>query len=432
MRILLTSHGSTGDIYPIIGLAVALQRMGHHVRFATIPHYRAEIEAAGVEFHALCPDWRQNELSYWMGRLQRIRLPVAQLREIYRGALPHIPAMIERMTAALAETDVLVSSYLFPMNGVLAARMGVPFATFAFAHQTVPSPDYPPEGLALPGFLPRTVRRGWNRLLWSVGNFVVDRTINHTIRHVWTRTGLPPTRSFFSAPADLVLVGVSEKLMRPAAEVHPRFRWVGYCRWQAPESAGLEAEVKAFTGGLPVPVITFGSMVYDQPMETLRRFVAAWPAGRKAIVQSGWAGFAPLPEAPHVKVIGKVSHDQLFRHASVVVHHGGAGTTASVLHAGRPQIVVPHIGDQLFFGQEVERLECGFRLARRRWPETLASAVDRALGDARYVQGAARAAAVLATENGPARVEEELQRFVRSKQLAAGGANRRPPALVVR
>ncbi len=40
MRILLTSHGSTGDIYPVIALAVALQRAGHHVRFATIPHYK--------------------------------------------------------------------------------------------------------------------------------------------------------------------------------------------------------------------------------------------------------------------------------------------------------------------------------------------------------------------------------------------------------
>ena len=46
MRVILTSHGSTGDIYPIIALAVALQKAGHSVRFATIPHYQTEIEAA--------------------------------------------------------------------------------------------------------------------------------------------------------------------------------------------------------------------------------------------------------------------------------------------------------------------------------------------------------------------------------------------------
>ena len=80
MRVILTSHGSTGDIYPVIALAVALQRAGHSVRFATIPHYQADIEAAGIAFLPLCPDWEQADLSYWMGRLQKIRTPIYQLR----------------------------------------------------------------------------------------------------------------------------------------------------------------------------------------------------------------------------------------------------------------------------------------------------------------------------------------------------------------
>ena len=41
MRVILTSHGSTGDIYPVIALAVAMQRAGHKVRFATMPIYPA-------------------------------------------------------------------------------------------------------------------------------------------------------------------------------------------------------------------------------------------------------------------------------------------------------------------------------------------------------------------------------------------------------
>ena len=110
MRIVLTSHGSTGDIYPVIALAVALQRAGHSVRFATIPHYQAEIEAAGVEFYPLCPNWEQADLTYWMGRLNKIRNPVYQLREIYVGARSYIPEMISRMDAIMPETDLLVSA----------------------------------------------------------------------------------------------------------------------------------------------------------------------------------------------------------------------------------------------------------------------------------------------------------------------------------
>lgn len=413
MRVILTSHGSTGDIYPIIALAVAMQKAGHDVRFATIPHYKQEIEGAGVEFYPLCPNWEQADLSYWMGRLQRIRTPIYQLREIYVGAKAYIPEMITRMDAALASADLLVSSYLFPMNKGIADRRGVPFATFAFAHHVVPSGEYPPENVPSPRWLPPRTRRAWNHWLWKMGNAVVDRVINNATRNEMRAAALPKVRNFFSAPADRVLVGVSETLMRPsAADLDSRFRFVGYCRWQAPEDGRLDEEISRFCAGEKVPIVTFGSMVYDNPGETMERFVRAWPRHRKVIVQRGWAQFPALSEDGHIKVIGKVSHDQLFRHASAIVHHGGAGTTASCLHAGKPQVVVPHIGDQTFFGREVERLGCGFRLSKNRWPETLHGALDRLLSDTRFAQNAARVQRVLFQENGPARAIAELEAYV--------------------
>ena len=412
MRVILTSHGSTGDIYPVIALAVALQKAGHHVRFATIPHYQADIEAAGVEFYPLCPNWEQADLSYWMGRLQKIRTPIYQLREIYVGAKAYIPEMITRMDKALEEADLLVSSYLFPMNKSIADRRGVPFATLAFAHHVIPSPDYPPENIPSPKWLPLRLRRAWNRWLWKTANAVVDRVINNTVRTHLQSAGLPKVRNFFSAPAERVIVAVSDELMRPRdAEIQSRFRFTGYCRWQAPEDAKLEGELNAFTRGETVPILTFGSMVYDHPGDYMERLMRAWPRDKKIIVQRGWAQFPALSEDGHIKVVGKVSHDQLFRHASVVIHHGGAGTTASALHAGKPQIVVPHIGDQNFFGTEVERLGCGFRLPRARWPESLNHAVARILGDPDHLKNARRVQSILLKENGPARAIEELERF---------------------
>jgi len=413
MRVILTSHGSTGDIYPIIGLAVALQKAGHDVRFATIPHYQEDIRAAGIEFYPLCPNWEQADLSYWMGRLQKIRTPIYQLREIYVGANAYIPEMITRMDVALRSADLLVSSYLFPMNKGIADRRGVPFATYAFAHHVVPSPDYPPENIPSPNWLPHRARRAWNQWLWKMGNAVVDRVINNAIRTPLKAAGLPKVRHFFSEPAERVIVGVSEKLMRPTqAEIDPRFRFTGYCRWQAAVDPKLEVELTEFCRGENVPVLTFGSMVYDHPGEVMERLVRVWPRNRKMIVQRGWAQFPALAEDGHIKVIGKVSHDQLFRHAAAVVHHGGAGTTASALHAGKPQLVVPHIGDQTFFGREVERLGCGFRISKTRWPEQLHAAIDRLLGTPSFGQNAARVKEVLLGENGPARAIDELEQFV--------------------
>ena len=50
MRALLTSHGSTGDIYPVIALGKAMKDAGHEVRFATVPFFQKEVERAGLEF----------------------------------------------------------------------------------------------------------------------------------------------------------------------------------------------------------------------------------------------------------------------------------------------------------------------------------------------------------------------------------------------
>jgi vancomycin aglycone glucosyltransferase len=427
MRIVLTSHGSTGDIYPVIALAVALQRRGHAVKFATIPNYREEIEAAGVEFYALCPNWEQADLAYWMGRLNKIRNPVHQLREIYVGAKAYIPDMIARMDAIMPETDLLVSSYLFPMNKGIADRHGVPFATLAFAPHVIPSPDFPPEHFPAPHWLGSTLRRAWNRWLWKTANAVVDRTINTSIVDALRRAGLPKVRNFFSKPAERVLVTVPENLFRvPGAEIDDRFRYVGYLRWQSPEDAELDAEVRAFVADVPgsagkVPVLTFGSMVYDNSGAWMERFIRSWPRDRKIIVQRGWAQFPRFGDTDHILIVGKVSHDQLFQHASAIIHHGGAGTTASALHAGVPQIVVPHIGDQNFFGSEVERFGCGFRLKKNVWPEQLHVALDRLLADPSRTRRAAEVAADLRRQDGPATAARELESFAASRQPVSAG-----------
>lgn len=400
----------------MIALGVALQARGHAVRFATSPPFREEIEASGLEFVELPPRWTQEELSYWMGRLQHISIPLLQLRELYRAAVPHVTDLVDTLEGILETADILVSSYLFPMNRAIADRHGLPFATFAFAHNTVPSHYYPPEGLPRLRRAPLWLQRRWNRTLWRLGNLAVDSVINLTIARQLKARGLPPVKDFFSKPAKIVLVAVSPGLMKPKGRLHPRFRFVGYCRWQNPPDPALEAEIEAFTGGEPVPVLTFGSMVYDDPGSWMRRLAQAWPRDRKLIVQRGWAGFEAPPDCPHFKVLGPMCHDQLFGHASVVIHHGGAGTTASVLKAGRPHLIVPHIADQNFFAQEVKRLHCGRFIKKKRWPEQLAGAVEKILSSKRIRRHTAEAQRILESEDGTAAAIAELEAYVAGRE----------------
>ena len=241
----------------------------------------------------------------------------------------------------------------------------------------------------------------------------VDTAINFTIARQLKASGLPMVKDFFSKPASLVLVVVSPGLMKPRCKLNRRFKFVGYNRWQARQAAQLEEEVARFTGGEAVPVLSFGSMVYQEPRKWMERLARNWPADRKLIVQSGWAKFEKPANCDNILVIGAACHDWLFRLASVVIHHGGAGTTASALHAGRPHVVVPHIGDQNFFAHEVKRLGCGMRLGKERWPERLAGAVEKVEDSRRMAVKAEAARQTLLGENGPEWSVDALEKYVR-------------------
>lgn len=92
-------------------------------------------------------------------------------------------------------------------------------------------------------------------------------------------------------------------------------------------------------------------MIFDAVAET----------GVRALVSKGWGGLGAdsvgIPNG--VFMLGNVPHDWLFQHVSAVCHHGGAGTTAAGINAGKPTIVVPFFGDQPFWGAMVARAGAG-------------------------------------------------------------------------
>ena len=113
MRFLLTSHGSTGDIFPVIRLGYSLQRAGHHVRFATVALFKKDVEAAGLEFVQLPPDWDQSGFAEAMRDLTRSKNSLDLLKIIYSEANPFLDEIIEILRRELQTADVFVSNYIF-------------------------------------------------------------------------------------------------------------------------------------------------------------------------------------------------------------------------------------------------------------------------------------------------------------------------------
>lgn len=414
MRVLLTSHGSTGDIYPVIRLGQALVEAGHSVRYATVSLFRDEIEKAGITYVYLPPDWDQSGFAEAMRDLTKAKNPVDTLRMIYAESLPFQDEILETLNRELESADVFVSSYVFASLCALARKHGMPTAVTTFAHNVVPSETYPPDGL--PRLLaPAFMRKRWNRMLWKLTDKVLCWQINQVVGEAMARHDLERAESFVLEPADCVLVTVSPALFQPKQTMGARFKFSGYLRWQSPEDPLLTEKLDAFCAGQKVPILNFGSVTFDEARKVMTRFMRNWPEGKKIIIQSGWAGLTIERPRPEMLCIGKVSHDQLFPYGSMVIHHGGAGTTASALHCGVPSIIIPHIGDQWFFASEVKRLGVGLEVKRKKWPEDLPKAVRTIEKSKKIPVRAAAVAAQLRQEDGPANAVRELEVLVAAK-----------------
>jgi UDP:flavonoid glycosyltransferase YjiC (YdhE family) len=114
-----------------------------------------------------------------------------------------------------------------------------------------------------------------------------------------------------------------------------------------------------------------------------------------------------------VFLVNAVPHDWLFPRASAVIHHGGAGTTASALRAGVPSLGVPGFFDQPFWSRRIHEIGAGLPPIQpaKLTPQRLASAIQRLVNDNSLRDSAARLGKQLRGENGVARAVEVIEKL---------------------
>ena len=96
-----------------------------------------------------------------------------------------------------------------------------------------------------------------------------------------------------------------------------------------------------------------------------------------------------------------------------MVHHGGAGTTAAGLRAGRATFVVPHMSDQPYWGRRVFELGAGVKpvLRHKLTADALAAAMARLAGDQRIRDGAAALGEKIRAERGVEAAVSAIERL---------------------
>ena len=221
--------------------------------------------------------------------------------------------------------------------------------------------------------------------------------------------GLPPLSwrepvGQMAARQTLELRAYSPAVVTDSAPLSSSTKVTGYWFLDSDVDPEPPEELAQFLDAGPPPVcVGFGSMIDSDPqgmselaVEALRR------AGQRGVLIRGAQGFdeTQLPDSVHA--VGAISHDWLFERCSAVVHHGGAGTTATALKAGVPSVVVPHMIDQVAWGRTIQTLGAGPAPIRRRKlsPERLHEAIAAAVTDVRIRERAAALGDRIRAEDG--------------------------------
>jgi UDP:flavonoid glycosyltransferase YjiC (YdhE family) len=121
-------------------------------------------------------------------------------------------------------------------------------------------------------------------------------------------------------------------------------------------------------------------------------------------------------------VLESAPHDWLFPRVAAVVHRGGAGTTGAGLRSGVPSVLVPHFGDQAFWGRRIMELGVGPKpIPRKRLTaERLGAAIATAVTDENIRARAADLGERIRTEGGIGRAIEVVERGLSLNRRASG------------
>jgi UDP:flavonoid glycosyltransferase YjiC (YdhE family) len=364
MKFVLPCYGARGDVEPSVVVGRELLRRGHDVQMAVPPNLVGFAEAAGLAAVAYGLDSRvimEVQHEYWKcffrnpwktKELDRLG------REISEIITQCWTAEVFTTLTSLADgADLLIAGFgfeQFPAN--VAEYYDIPLAMLHWFPMRANGKVLP----LLPAPLGRSAMTAYERLSWSGA---VKEAEEAQRRELGLPTATCPWPRRIAERGSLEIQAY-DKLFVPGLATEWA-KWDGQRPFVGTLTLGLatDADEEAaswIAAGTPPICFGFGSIPVGSAADTLAMIGAACTQlGERALVCAGLSDFTDVPQFEHVKVVGAVNYATIFPTCRAVVHHGGAGTTATCLRAGVPQVVLWTFFDQPLVGAAVKRLKVG-------------------------------------------------------------------------
>lgn len=348
MKIAILTLGTRGDVQPYAVLGQALKQRGHDVVLSTAKNFEKLVTSYGLRFVPVEIDFQ--ELIESDDAKKIMKNPFRMKRYLRDTIFPKMSDAFQTFYQLAQENDKVLfhiktlCDYFadrFPGKMIRTDVIPAGEPTKAF-----PNPVF--SALGLPSMMNRFTYR-----LTELGLKMWKKPIL-AIRE---KAGLS---AIFVKPSLPSLYGISEHVLPRPDDYPSNSYFTGF--WLDESQQSLDEDLLQFLrSGEPPLLITFGSMPFENKvgLTNLIRSIVVQQKIRVLVIK-GWGlnDTNDLENIDGVKVIHAAPHSVLLPYVKAVVHHGGVGTTAACLSAGKPMFICPILypfGDQLFWGNIVHQ-----------------------------------------------------------------------------
>ncbi len=396
MLCLLTALGSYGDVYPMIGLGLALRDRGHDVRLITNPYFERPVREAGLE-----PAFVMSAEDYEALTARKdLWSPTGGLHVVFRyGAIGVLEELYSLLQELYQPGETVIAAHGLDLaSRIFAETHDTPVASVVYAPMAIWSNESPPRmpaGFAWPG-----APRWLHRLQFAAAEqLVLKRIAVRDLEAFRAKQGLTRLRGSYwdwyygvAPPLGLFpdwFVSPDGNLPSdwPAGTVA-----TGFPLGDAAAGRGqqLAPEVEAFLdAGDPPIVFTPGSAMRHGERFFAAAIDACHRLDRRGVLLTKYQEQLPdeLPET--ILAPGFTPLARLLERSAAFVHHGGIGSSARGLAAGVSQLIQPMAFDQHDDAWRLRRLGVAEELSRKRFRgPAVAAKLDQLLTTPSYREAA--------------------------------------------
>jgi len=363
------TYGTRGDVEPFLALAHHFYDLDYEIRFCAPSDFKSLIEEQGFDYapttltpiRSLVENPILQDLMHF--NVFKIKKTLANLHEFtHETIVDTIPRAIDKQ--GKVKTDLII------------AHCGLPIACDVAEHLKVPLVYVSPvPAVATSTFPTVPLTKSWgyfNKATYLPIRY--GRSFTPSLyKEARKGMGLPPIsrfqRCFYLNGQPVPIIHAFSQHLIPRPHDWPDHAYVTGSLFLDKEASNWQPEpdlVHFLDAGPPPIYVGFGSMITGQAKNMVDSVLSAAEHTKQRILLSkGWAelslsSFADKEFlANNVFLLGNVPHHALFPMVKAVVHHGGAGTLAAGLRAGKPTLVCPFGFDQPWWGAQVKRQKLG-------------------------------------------------------------------------